>query len=224
MKKNTILLTFALLFAIASFAQSFKPGEFRKVSLGFDFFNDIWLKVPEGLDTKAFNRGVNVNLLINNHIGDSRFDFSFGGAVGVHNLYTDSWITAPGDSSFFVKIPDSLNSTKYKITLAYFDFPLEIRYRAKGNFRAYAGIKFGFLIDHHSKYKGLDPNPNGPDYNVTIKRDDVRFVNFWRYQAYARIGYKQFNLYGAISLDQIFKTSQGPEMYPVSVGISIMPF
>jgi hypothetical protein len=222
MKKFAFLLTLLLLLVVTSYAQTYKPGDFRKVSLSLDLFNDFWQKVPTGVDAANFNRGVNVNLLINNHIGESNFDFSFGGAIGVHNLYTDSWLTAPGDSSFFVKIPDSLNSTKYKITLAYFDFPLEIRYRSKGSFRAYAGIKFGVLIDHHSKYKGLDPY--GAGYNVTLKRDDVRFVNFWRYQAYAKVGYKQFSVFGAIALDRIFKTSQGPDMYPISVGISINPF
>lgn len=220
--RKGVYLGILILLTGGIYAQSSEPGGFRKFSIGFDLFTDFWQNPPSVLDAKWYNRGANVNILVNNQMGESRFDFSYGVSFGSHNLYTDAWIKDVNQASVFEKIPDTLDHKKYKITLAYCDFPLEFKYRAKNKWRYYAGIKLGFLINHHSKYIGLDPETYA--YNVKIKRDDVRYVNFWRYVVYARVGYKWFNVFGQYSLNHSFKDGQGPDMYPISVGISLMPF
>lgn len=223
MKRTLSVIFLSLLMAAFNVnAQETQPGAFRKFSIGFDFFKDFWVKQPDVVDAKWYSRGANVNVLVNNQMGESLFDFSYGISIGSHNLFTDAWIKDVNKVSVFQKIPDTLHHTKYKINLTYFDFPLEFKYRAKSNWRYYAGIKLGFLINHKSKYSGLDPETYA--YHVTIKRDDVRYVNFWRYVVYARIGYKWFNIFGQYTLNPTWKDQQGPEMYPVSAGISIMPF
>lgn len=222
MKKHLWLILTACLMATNSMAQETEPGAFRKFSIGLDFFTDFWQNPPAVLQAKWNNRGINTNILVNNQIGESRFDFSYGLSFGVHNLYTDAWVKDRFGVSTFEKIPDTLHHSKYKLTFAYCDFPLEIKYRAKSNWRFYAGIKLGFLINSHSKYIGLDPDTYA--YEVTIKRDDVRYLNFWRYVVYARAGYKWINIFGQYTLNTTFKEGQGPDMYPVSAGISIMPF
>ena len=73
----------------------------------------------------------------------------------------------------------------------------------------------------HSKFVGEDTNVG---YDVTIKRDDVRYLELWQYTVYAKIGYKWINVYGAYQLQPTFKKNQGPQMYPISVGLSIMPY
>lgn len=221
MKKSIFVLAL-LITTTGLFAQPLEPGAFRKFSLQFDVITDIWQKVPAELSPSNINRGLNVYGLLNNRIGESRFDFSYGGSVGIHNLYGDALPFDNGGKTIFQKIDTSLTYSKAKMVLTYFDFPLEIRYRSKGGFRAYAGIKLGFLLQAHTKYTGEDPG--GMGYDVTLKRDDVRYLNLWRYVAYARAGYKWINAFGSIQLNPTFKDNQGPEMYPISVGISITPY
>ncbi|MDO9511303.1 MAG: outer membrane beta-barrel protein [Bacteroidales bacterium] len=220
--KKSILVFFLMIMTSGVFAQQLEPGAFRKFSLQFDLFTDIWQKAPAELNASAFNRGINIYGLMNNRIGESRFDFSYGGSIGIHNLYGDALPEDQNGKTVFVTIDTALSYSKAKIVLTYFDFPLEIRYRSKGAFRAYAGIKLGFLLQAHSKYTGDDPDGRG--YEVTIKRDDIRYLNLWRYVVYARAGYKWINVFGSMNLNPVFKDGQGPDMYPISVGISITPF
>lgn len=221
MKKTSIILFILVITGVASIAQEKQPGEFRKFSLGFDFYTDLWQKLPDNVDASWLNRSVNVYGLLNNQMGESKFDFSYGLGVSVHNLYMDALPYDQGGYTELVNIPDSISYDKAKITMAYVDIPLEIRYRGNGGFRAYFGFKFSALVHQHSKFVGEDPEVG---YNVTIKRDDVRYLSLWQYTVYAKIGYKWLNLYGAYSLTPAFKENQGPQMFPVSVGLSIMPY
>ncbi|MDD2963391.1 MAG: outer membrane beta-barrel protein [Bacteroidales bacterium] len=222
MKKTSILLLTLVVIAIGALAQEKQPGEFRKFSLGFDIYTDIWQKVPDNIDPSWFNRSINVFGLYNNQMGESKFDFSYGLGVSTHNLYMDALPYDKGGYTEFVKLDsDSISYDKAKITLAYVDIPLEIKYRAKSGFRAYFGFKFSVLVHQHSKFVGYDESVG---YNVTIKRDDVRYLELWQYTVYGRIGYKWINLYGAYQLQSTFKKDQGPQMFPISVGLSIMPY
>lgn len=221
MKKTSIILFILVLSGIASVAQEKQPGEFRKFSLGFDLYTDIWQKLPENVDASWLNRSVNFYGLFNNQMGESNFDFSYGLGMSVHNLYMDALPYDKWGYTEFINIPDSISYDKAKITMAYVDIPLEIRYRAKSGFRAYFGFKFSVLVHQHSKFVGEDPNVG---YDVTIKRDDVRYLELWQYTVYAKIGYKWLNLYGAYQLQPTFKKDEGPQMFPISVGLSIMPY
>lgn len=221
MKKTSFILLLLVITGIGAMAQEKQPGEFRKFSLGFDFYSDIWQKLPDNVDPSWLNRSINVFGLYNNQMGESKFDFSYGLGVSVHNLYMDALPYDMGGYTEFVNIPDSISYDKAKITLAYVDIPLEVRYRAKSGFRAYFGFKFSVLVHQHSKFVGEDPEVG---YNVTIKRDDVRYLELWEYTVYARVGYKWINLFGAYQLQSTFKKDQGPQTYPISVGLSIMPY
>ncbi|MBM3437128.1 MAG: PorT family protein, partial [Bacteroidetes bacterium] len=105
----------------------------------------------------------------------------------------------------------------------YLDIPLEIRYKSKNDFRLAVGFKFGFLLRAHTKYKGDDYLADNPD-DVVYKKSKLSFLEKNRYGFTARIGYKWLNLWGYYQLSTLFQKDYGPEMYPVSVGITIIPF
>jgi hypothetical protein len=56
-----------------------------------------------------------------------------------------------------------------------------------------------------------------------IKKDDYN-INPFRLDATVRVGYGDFTLFGTYSLTTLFERNKGPELYPFSVGIRIMPF
>jgi hypothetical protein len=81
----------------------------------------------------------------------------------------------------------------------------------------------GFLIDSHTKYIGDDYIFDGTD-RIHVKFKDVRNIEKFRYGVTARFGWKFINLTGFYSLTGLFKKGKGPDLYPISVGISFMPF
>ena len=83
------------------------------------------------------------------------------------------------------------------------------------------GFKVGYLIDSKQKYIGNRPE----DYkNVKTKTKDINRLQEWTYGPTLRVGFKYVSLYGYYQLSNIFDRGFGPEMYPISVGLTISPF
>jgi hypothetical protein len=128
------------------------------------------------------------------------------------------------DSTVFYKVPDSINFRRTKFTLGYFDIPLELRYKSKSDVRFAFGFKFGILMTSFTKYKGDDFSPNDINKLVIYKKTRIPNVARFRYGLSLRFGYKWLNVWGYYQLSDVFEKGKGPEMYPVSVGISLMPY
>ncbi len=147
--------------------------------------------------------------------------FSPGLGITTRNLYSDAFLADTGWATSFETIPDSLSYSKNKLSVTYLDIPLELRYDP-GDWHFALGFHFSYLLSAHTKYKGEDPSGGG--YDVTVKRSDVRYLEPWVLGASARIGYRWVHLSAYYSLSKLFKKDEGPQMYPISVGITFMPF
>ena len=158
--------------------------------------------------------------------GKSNVSFSPGLGLGVHNMFNSSLVFTDNTLTYFVPIKDTLPNVSYKkskFVVNYLDIPLEIRYKSKSEFRIAVGFKFGFLIMAHSKYKG-DDYPNETTNLVIYKKKKIDYLENNRYGFTGRIGYKWLNLWGYYQLSTLFQEGKGPEMYPISIGITIIPF
>ena len=225
--KKIIFLFAVVLFSTQGFSQDIDESTRKKFSIVLDLFTDIWVDVPSNVDVRIINQGVNVSGLYDYRIGMSDYSFAFGIGLGSHNFYSDAFATVDsiGDSHL-IKISTLYPGTSYKrnkISFSYFDIPIEFRLRTKSEFRASLGFKMGFLIDSHTKYIGDDYIFDGTD-RIHVKFKDVRNIEKFRYGVTARFGWKFINLTGFYSLTGLFKKGKGPDLYPISVGISFMPF
>ncbi len=225
--KRTFLIIAVLLFSLQGFSQSPTESTRKKFSTIIDVFNDFNVNIPDSLSTRFFNPGVNFSGLYDHRFGQSDFSFAFGIGIGTHNFHNNSFVTvdSAGVSSFqrIKTLHPGTDYDKNKISYTYFDIPLEFRLRTKDNIRAALGFKFGFLIDSHTKYKGDDYQFGTNDY-LFVKFKDVPNIQDVRYGVTARVGWKFINLTAFYSLTNVFENERGPEMYPISVGISLMPF
>jgi len=221
MRKLFIIL-FCTIFFSAS-AQMVTEETKRKFTFGLDVFTDLWQDVPQGVSPKTINPGVNIFGSYNYIFGESNFSFSPGIGLGIHNMYNSSWIRTVEDSTYFEEIPDSINYKKSKFTATYLDIPIEIRFKSKSEFRFAVGFKFGFLMKGQTKYKGDDYLENN-NHRVIFKKAKIKNMEKNRYGFTARIGYKWLNLWGYYQLSTLFVEDKGPEMYPISVGLTIIPF
>jgi hypothetical protein len=225
--KNAVLTVVLILFIFQGFSQGVNESTRKKFSTVIDVFNDFYVDVPDSVDNRFLNPGFSFQGLYDYRFGKSNFSFAFGAGLGSHNFYSDAMIET--DSLGVTQLhpisslyPD-INYDKNKITYTYLDVPLEFRLRTKNNIRAALGFKVGFLISSHTKYKG-DDFLFGTNDALHVKFKNVNNIEDLRYGVTARFGWRFINLTGFYSLTNVFKKDQGPEMYPFSVGISLMPF
>lgn len=224
MKKLLFLVLSTLV--ISSYAQVVNEDTKRKFTFGLDVFTDLWQDIPEGVSPKTINPGVNIFGSYNYMLGKSNFSFSPGIGIGVHNMLNNSFLRTQGERTYFVEITDTMPGLAYnksKFVATYFDIPIELRFKSKSEFRFALGFKFGFLIKAHTKYKG-DDFIGGNYYKVIYKKARIQYVEKNRYGFTARIGYKWLNLWGYYQLSTLFTAGYGPEMYPISIGITVIPF
>lgn len=220
MKKALALLFFLGLFT-TSFGQKIGQSTIKRFSFGLDYYTDIWLKKPPDIKTRAINQGISVFGMYNYPFGESNFSIAIGIGTGFHNMYTKGRIEdIKADTITFVQIPDSINYKRYKLGLSYFDIPLEFRFKTAKKFRMAVGVKFGFLLDAKTKYKG-----NREDGElVNIKEKPVNNVQNFRFGPTFRVGYDWFNVFVYYQVTKVFEPGRGPDIYPLSVGITLLPF
>ncbi len=215
---------FFILFAAIAFASMTKAqdtGFQDKFTTGIDIFNDFVMDQPDGVEFKGFNPGANVYGMYSYTIPKSKLSLAIGLGLGMHNLHSDAALQDTSGISFFTPYADGVDYKINKLQLTYLDIPAEIRFKSEKGFRIAIGIKAGYLLSAHTKYKG--ENPDG-GRSIKIKEGKLPNLEKWRFGPTMQIGYKWINLMGFYSLSTVFDEAAGPSLFPVSVGIALRPF
>jgi hypothetical protein len=225
------ILLFLLAFLLiqpAAKSQVMNETAKKKVSIGFGMFNDFVMNVPSGLKTRTINQGVNVFALYNLPFGKSNFGFSLGLGLTAHNIYGNFLVNKSGDTTKLVKIPADVNFKRSKMTIVYLEIPLEFNLKTKSKVNVALGIKVGYLIGSHTKYVGNVTDSSIYMYNTTskvrIKEMGIPNLQQFCYGPTFRIGYRWISIDGQYMLSTLFSKNHGPDMYPISVGLVLMPF
>lgn len=226
MRKIFLMMTMLVLgFTAAAQSQMNMPVAVKKFTLGYDLYNTFWMDMPTGFHTRNINQGANVFMMYN-HVMNDKGNISFAGGLGItnENLYLKgAYIpNVKADSIAFSKLPNGIKEKRSKLNVTYLDIPIELRFVTKSQMRFTLGMKFGFLINSKTMYKG--DNPDGSQTGTQQQHKNVNQLEGTRFGVQARVGYKWIHLYGYYSLNKVFKADKGPQMYPISVGISVMPF
>lgn len=220
--KNLILLFTTVIISATAFSQVVDYDQRQKFGLGVAVFNDFWMDPPDDMDTRLINQGANVFGMYNYQLGESIVYLSAGLGLGMHNLYSNNQIEdIKADTIRFINIDEDYK--KSKVSLTYVDLPVEFRFKTKGGFRTAIGFKVGYLINSHTKYKGDQLLPSGTK-EVKEKRKNIEQTETLRYGPTFRIGYKWINVFAYYQLSKLFQEDRGPQMYPVSAGIVILPW
>jgi len=218
--KNIFAFIFLALFSISLFAQEEDidvSGRFGKADrLMVDLYNDMWQGAPDTIDFKGYNPGASVSLMQDFPLGSTNFSFAVGLGIGTHNMNFNANIMKDTlGVNYFVNRTD--DPKKLKLVTSYIDLPVELRFRTKNDnvFRIAVGGKIGYEINNHLKFV---------DVGIKTKSFNVGDINKLRYGITARVGYKMFNAYVYYGLSTLFEDKLGPEMAPLSIGISLIPF
>lgn len=222
--RKIFALTIALFFALTIQAQTNKFTE--NYTTGIDIFNDFVQDSPEGIQFKDVNLGTNIYGMYSYRIPKSKISLAIGLGLGMHNLHSNGLLRDTSNISYFEAYPDKVNGVEVnyktnKLQLTYLDIPAEIRFKSDKGFRLAVGIKAGYLISAHTKFRG--DNPEG-GRDIKIKESKLPNLEKWRFGPTFQIGYKWVNFTGYYSLSKVFVKTNGPEIYPISIGLALRPF
>ncbi len=244
MNRKIVLVIVLLALAASSYAQKPSAESIRKrLSLGFGVFNDFWMKVPDSINPRAINQGVDVfihymfpmdkkghmSFFIGGGIGAHNFYNQALLGVGEYNIYEEPLIDDPlrQNESYFYNVPKKFNGKaielkKSKLSITYVDIPFGFQYKSSSKIHGTLGFKVGWSLDAHTKYKGSDLDGSG--YEVKEKSLKLRNIDNFHYGPYAVIGYKWFGASVFYQLSSVFEKDLGPQIYPISVGVVFKPY
>lgn len=198
----------------------------KNFTTGIDIFNDFVQDAPTGIEYRTINPGVNIYGMYNYEIPKSAISLAIGLGLGMHNLHSNGLLSDSSANSVLTPFPQKINGNNAdyklnKLQLTYLDIPAEIRFKSKGGFRLAAGIKAGYLLSAHTKYRGDDLDGGR---TVKIKESKLPNLEKWRFGPTFQVGYKFVNLTAFYSISKVFTETTEIDIYPISLGISLRPF
>jgi hypothetical protein len=227
MKKFLLAIVLGF-FAFNTFAQEVSESTLKKVSVGYDLYSSIWLNMPLGVDSRTINQGMNVFAMYNHELNDKGISVAAGLGVSSENLFLPANYVADihADVIAFSPITEGVTVARNKLNFTYLDIPLELRLKTKDELKFGLGFKFGILLDSKTSYKGeaFDADGNGLGYTVLDKEKKFNQMEKYRFGVQVRAGYKWVQAFGYYSLNKVFIADKGPQMYPIHVGVTFMPF
>ena len=189
-----------------------------------NFTFDNWIYDRDKIDslgTEWNSWGIQLYYMYDIPMGKSRFSFAPGLGFSASWVKNNSQLDESIDSVGTFFRPVSGDYKRNSLVTAYFDVPLELRYRAKPNsknksFKMAAGVVGGVQMTNHSKIK---TEVSGEKKIVKEYRYDDLMK--FRFGPTFRIGYGSTNLCFYYSVLSLFKNDLGPDIHPFSVGFTI---
>lgn len=192
---------------------------------------DNWANKTDTMQLKGVSRGFNMYLMYDMPFKTNP-QFSIAGGVGVStsNIYfEETYIDIAGRNKTvldFADVSDTTNFKKYKLTTAYLEVPLELRWLANPensnrSWKIAIGGKIGTLVSASTKGKTLQSSTDQVVLNGTFKEKSKRFFNGTRMSATLRAGYGNFSLFGSYQLNNFIKEGSGPNIRPYQIGLTI---
>lgn len=139
------------------------------------------------------------------------------------NSYTPSgnYLIQRNADSTFATVDTTFTYSKNKLRATYFQVPLLLELNSSDDpeksFHLSAGIVGGIRIS--GRYHRTFEN-EGDNQKVKLRNDYN--MNTFTADAMIRVGFSNFSIWGTYSLQPLFKDGRGPEVYPVSVGLSFL--
>ena len=242
MKKIILILTACFIGMISFSQETPKKKDRSKINLSgrandhflIQYGWNGWSGKPDSIRTKGFSRTFNFYVMLDYPFKtDPRFSVAFGPGVGTDHIFFDAINATIADHSGdlrFENKKDTNHFDKYKLATAFLELPVELRFSSNPlesgkSFKVALGLKVGLLADVRTKGKNWVNKSNetvaGFDDKFIQKQKDKFFFNNNRLVATARIGYGHFSLFGTYQLGSLIKEGLGPNVKPVSIGLTL---
>lgn len=200
-------------------------GHWAGLELGMNMFYDTDYSLYEGKNYGEFmdlitGKSIAVNLNFwETAFKNKRQNFGLVTGMGLNFMdYTfDQDLTIKKDADGLI-IPDFNieNPKKSKLNVSYLTVPLMLELKTslkQGGKNLYlaGGVIGGLNIGSHTKIK----------YNKDKEKERRNFnINPFKYELTGRIGFGDFCIFANYSMTSLFRDGKGPELYPLTIGIS----
>jgi len=134
--------------------------------------------------------------------------------------------TLNADSSYTWGVIDSTNQYSYKrnkLRCTYIQIPLLLEFNTSNDpdetFHIAVGVIGQFLISSRTKQVLME----GKNETTNVRKDSYNLSPFAA-KAHVNLGYKNWTFFGEYSLTSLFQSGKGPELYPFTAGVRVVPF
>jgi len=224
--KTLVILFFLTVASSLTYSQDIVPMKSAdRFMIGF--FTDVWSDLPPGMDTKAINRGITIDMMQDFPLGNSNFSLGLGLGYMGQNLYSDNYLYTLLEGNYeFVEIDEGVVVEKSKLSLNYLQIPFEVRFRTRNlpeNLRIHLGARAGLLVNAHNKYLGGDLEGLS-DKERKFKESKLGNVEQFNFGVLARVGYSRFNIFAYMPLMPVFEDNNAEDASFFSVGLTFIVF
>lgn len=220
-KLLVVLFTFAL--ATTASAQLLSEKTSDKVTIGYDVYTDFQTNlkgITSDYKARGINQGFNCFATYNFNVGESKHIFAMGVGISTHNFYSNARIANVYADSLSFIICDKDDYKRSKINPTYFEIPMELRLRFNDQWKIGFGFKIGINVASKTKFVGAIDN-----VSTKMKYFNINGIEKYVYGLTFRAGWKWINVFANYQLTNVFKeSSAGPDINPLSVGITVVPF
>ncbi|MEG1556124.1 MAG: hypothetical protein RR356_05305 [Bacteroidales bacterium] len=201
-----------------------KPEIFRD-RLIVDVFHSFWMGMPSEVEHLKFDPGFNISALWDFKVSKkSPISFGIGLGVSYYSQFTNALLkveNGPWTMRYYV-LNSSIDYSLNRLNYVNCNLPVEFRYRHSSGFKFTIGARVGLVAEISQTYKGL--NPDGTDEQIWRKSYEIYNKQKYNFDVYARIGWKFVNVYYSFQITKMFQEGKGPQIYPMSLGISLSIF
>lgn len=189
----------------------------------------FWQNKPDSINTKGLSRTFNVYLMLDFPFKTNpKFSIALGPGIATDHVFLDNMTAGIKENSNKIVFRDRTDTStfeKYKIATAFLEAPIELRFTSNPGAHAKAvkvavGVKVGTMLSAWAKGKDLQDRSGNTVNEFILKEKSKRFFNTTRISLAGRIGYGHFTAFGSYSLTPLFKEGQGPDMNPMSIGLT----
>lgn len=223
---TSLLLTFFFI-NVANSQATAEQKKLRTDMFMVHYNYESLINFPANIRYSALSRGVNIQLMYDHFMGKSKnLSVAIGLGFHSHNFFTKGNLMALPDSAggtysnFYVN-PTAGFVKKQKYTANYFDIPFEFRFKTLPNEKGHSwkiavGAKYGYKLNFYSKT--IDNKQD--KYKTYVFPDIARN----RFGFSARVGYGKVGLNAFYSVTSLFNQNNGPNLQPLSLGLTITLF
>lgn len=191
----------------------------------------LWQGKPDSINTGGgLSRTFNMYVMLDFPFKTSpKLSVALGPGLSTDHVFLDKMsagITSTGSSVVFRNLADTNYFEKYKVSTAFLELPIELRFSSNPDadgksFKVAAGLRLGTMLAAWVKGKDLQNRSGNSVNDYILKEKSKRFFNTTRISAIGRIGYGHFSLFGSYAFTSLFKEGVGPKMNAMSIGLTL---
>ena len=147
-----------------------------------------------------------------------------GMGISLHRYhFNEKDIALTPDTIVTTIIPISANTRKHFLSSSYFTIPLLFEFNTHQNPEKSFHIAAGVIGGYHIGSKAVSVTESAGEKTRLVVRDNYNLSPF-NLSATVRFGFGGLNLFATYGIIELFNKDKGPELFPISAGITLIGF